>query len=504
MSGRTFRTVGRPGRAALARAVVEVRGAGPGELLEAFRGLPRGYWHRRDAWCAWAGSAARVVVPAGADLDVFAAVRRWADATAERLEPAVPSHRDAAETTRPRFHGGAVFDPARAGGASGNGRRTRPDRAWEGFGAAAFHLPAVELRAAGGRGTLAVTVERGADEDAASTRAAARRAADRVRARLERHGAAAGSGRERLYPGGRSAPPVARRVRRRPGPDRWAEIVAAALGEIRAGRLRKVVPARMVEVELGAEADPVVLAGRLRTGSPEAIPFLVEPTPGRAFVGAAPEIVAALDGGRFHATAVAGTVADSADPAERERLARRLLSSGKDRREHEVGVRDMRRALRSVTGVATVDEEPTVLGVQGVQHLLTNVTADVPRGTHVLELLGAMHPTAAVNGSPRAEAREFLRREEPFGRGWYAGPVGWFDTSGDGEFAPGLRSALLRGRRVRLFAGAGIVEGSTARDEWRETRLKLATVLDALGVDASDPAPGSAGAAAAALRGAER
>lgn len=507
MSGRTFRTVDRPGRPPLARAVVEAQGAEPGDLLRAFHGLPRGYWQRGDGWCAWAGSAARATVTA-ADLDGgFGAVRRWAESTADRLAPPRPSERRSGEPTRPRFHGGAAFDPARRTGAPGNGRGASPDRAWDGFGAAAFHLPSVELRESDGRRTLSVVLERGPAEDPGSARAAARRAAARVGARLRRPlGRAAASGRGRLpahAAHGGTAPPVARRVRRRPAPERWAEIVAAALEEIRAGRLRKVVPARTVEVELGAEADPVALTGRLRDGSPEAIPFLVEPTPGSAFVGAAPEIVAALDGDRFHATAVAGTVADSADPAERERLARRLLSSDKDRREHEVGVRDMRRALRSVAGVARVDEDPRVLGVQGMQHLLTNVTADVPGGTHVLDLLGAMHPTAAVNGSPRSAARAFLRREEPFARGWYAGPVGWFDTAGDGEFAPGLRSALVRGRSVRLFAGAGIVEGSAAGDEWRETGLKLATVLDALGVEAGDRAGASAATAAAAAPGVE-
>lgn len=470
----------------LARAVARVeRGSAEG-LLRAFPGLPRGFWERGGRWCAWGGSAARVAVPAARDGDRFRAVRRWAVGTAARLVGAGPDGRD--RGGRVRFHGAFAFDPRPGpGGGPGNGRGRAPTRVWADVPSTAFVLPAVELRGGDGDPVLAVTVEQAAGERSGAARSAARRALGRVRARVE--GAPARP--EKEGGPGRSPRDVApgagtelRSVRDRPGPARWTEIVETALREIRSGRLEKVVPARLVEVELADEPDPVALAGRLRAGNPAALPYLVEPSPGRAFVGAAPEIVAALDDGLFHATAVAGTAADSGDPGERERLARRLLSSRKDRREHEVGVRDMRRALKREAGVARVDREPRVLRLSGVQHLLTNVTADVPAGTHVLELLRAMHPTAAVNGAPRRAARDFLRREEPFDRGWYAGPVGWFDSAGDGEFAPGLRSALLRGRRVRMFAGAGIVAGSVPRREWRETGLKLRTVLEALGVDA--------------------
>jgi isochorismate synthase len=409
----------------------------------------------------------------------FRRVRRWADAASARLVGAGPDA-PGGVGRRARFHGAFAFDPRP--GAGGRPRGARP-AAWSGLPSTVFHLPTVELRGGDGRTELAVTVEQEAGEVAASAPSTARRALDRVRDRLAR----APAGRRGVGgPGGAgvAGEPGVRSVRERPGPGRWAEIVEAALEEIRSGRLEKVVPARLVEVGLADAPDPVELARRLRAGNPGAIPYLVEPAPGRAFVGAAPEIVAALDEGVFHATAVAGTAADSGDPGERDRLARDLLSSRKDRREHEVGVRDMRRALEREAGVARVDREPRVLRLRGVQHLLTNVTADVPPDAHVLDLLRAMHPTAAVNGAPRPAARRFLRREEPFDRGWYAGPVGWFDTAGDGEFAPGLRSALVRRRRVRMFAGAGIVAGSVPGDEWRETGLKLRTVLEALGADA--------------------
>ena len=98
----------------------------------------------------------------------------------------------------------------------------------------------------------------------------------------------------------------------------------------------------------------------------------------------------------------------------------------------------------------------------------------------MLDLLEVMHPTAAVSGYPREPAAAFLRERERFERGWYAGPVGWFDAEGEGAFAPALRCALLRGDRARLFAGAGLVEGSDPDREWEETALKLGPMLEIL------------------------
>ena len=229
--------------------------------------------------------------------------------------------------------------------------------------------------------------------------------------------------------------------------------------------------------------DPIEVLGALRRDNPGTFPFLFEPGPGPALLGAAPEIVASRADGRFRATAGAGPVPAGEGKEERERMARRLLECEKDRTEHEVGVRDMREALLSVADVAEVDAEPSVLRLRGMQHLCTHLSARVPEGLHVLELLEAMHPTAAVNGRPREAALRFLRRHEPFHRGWFAGPVGWFDAGGDGAFAPALRTGLLDGDRAVLFAGAGIVEGSRPEAEWEETSVKLLPFLRALGLD---------------------
>ncbi len=444
----------------------EVAGTAPGDFLRAFRGLPRGFWERGGRWAAWAGAVARASLPSDHD-GLARAVVRWR----RSLGPDVTG----------RCYGGCAFDPAvRKAEATGWGR-------WP---AALFVLPAVELRRTDDGFRLTARIR--APED--GRRKAAEAAADRALARLRRRAEeASGSGGPALS--------AVEAARRRPGREGWKALVEAALEAVQGGELEKVVPARLLELTAAAPLSPVDLLERLRADNPGTFPFLVEPVPGSALVGAAPEIVASRRGERFLATAVAGTVPEGEDEAETRRMARRLRESAKDRAEHQLTVRDMREALVSVAGEARVDREPDVLRLRGMQHLITRLTARMPDRPHVLELLEALHPTAAVNGFPREPARAFLRRREPFSRGWFAGPVGWFDHAGDGTFAPALRCALVEGRRIRLFAGAGIVRGSRPDDEWRETGMKLRPVLRALGL--SSEVEGEAGASVASAIGPE-
>jgi menaquinone-specific isochorismate synthase len=168
------------------------------------------------------------------------------------------------------------------------------------------------------------------------------------------------------------------------------------------------------------------------------------------------------------------------DPAERRALAARLLASEKDRAEHRWVVDEMVERLGEVATDIRAAETPHVLTLARIQHLETEIRARVPTDRHVLDMVEALHPTPAVCGVPRDAALELLQREEPFDRGWYAGPVGWFATDGDGHFVPALRTAVGDGRRWRLFAGAGIVDGSSAQGEWDETGIKFQPVLRAL------------------------
>jgi isochorismate synthase len=219
---------------------------------------------------------------------------------------------------------------------------------------------------------------------------------------------------------------------------------------------------------------------------------LFEPVPGSALVGAAPETVATLRDGVFHATAVAGSIRRGATPREQAELAAELLASDKDRAEQRFALDDMVARLGTVAHQIRADPQPHVLTLARIQHLETEIRASVPSDVGVLDLLRLLHPTPAVCGLPRDAAMAFLGEEEPFHRGWYAGPVGLFDAEGNGIFVPALRMGVSTGSGWRLFAGAGIVDGSVPALEWEETGIKFEPVLEALGASGATLTQGGA------------
>ena len=253
-----------------------------------------------------------------------------------------------------------------------------------------------------------------------------------------------------------------------------------ALAAIDEGRVSKVVLARTLDVVTGSPLDPIEVVHHLWTGNGSSHVFYFEPEDGRALLGAAPETVTTLSGGQFHATAVAGTVARGETASEQKQLAEQLLASEKEGVEQRIALEDMVARLGPLAEEIRAQPEPHVLTLARLQHLETEIWARLPEGTSALTVLEALHPTPAVCGLPRDAALEFLEEEEPFERGWYAGPVGWFDLDGNGVFVPALRCAVVRDLRWRLFAGAGIVEGSHPGLEWDETSIKFEPMLRAL------------------------
>jgi len=262
----------------------------------------------------------------------------------------------------------------------------------------------------------------------------------------------------------------------------WERAVRAALEEIEAGRLEKVVLARCREIEVPRAWNLLTVYKAMRETYPSSFRFLLTDGRGSAFLGASPERLVSLRGGRVEAEAVAGT-ARAAIPADRDPEGARaasLLADPKERREHEVVLREVLSALTPCCSGVAAEPEPSVQTHRHLLHLRTRVTADAEPGTHVLDLVSRLHPTPAVAGLPRAAALEFIREWEPRERGWYAGPIGWFDSGGNGDFTVGLRSALVRGNRALLFGGAGIVAGSDPAREWGECEAKMESMLDAL------------------------
>lgn len=415
----------------------------------------RGFWARGDRWVAHRGVAAEIVIDgvSSAD-DRFADVARRARALAENPVLAPGTTR----APRVRFYGGFSFRDGHVA-----------EGAWAGFARARFVVPELELEGDG--------------SGDAWLRARARAEPGREDDTLERLRHLAEAARAELTSSGEASPREDRAVRGEVATGeraRWEEAVEACLAAIRGGRISKAVLARTLSVTLDRRIDPVDVVLHLWLANRGSHVFLFEPEPEAALVGAAPETVATLRDGVFHATAVAGSIRRGRSPREQGELAAKLLASDKDRAEQRIALDDMIARLSTVAHQIRSDPQPHVLTLARIQHLETEIRASVPPGVGVLDLLRILHPTPAVCGLPRDAALDVLAAGEPFERGWYAGPVGWFDAEGNGVFAPALRTGVARGNQWSLFAGAGIVEGSVPASEWEETRIKFEPMLEAL------------------------
>ncbi len=258
----------------------------------------------------------------------------------------------------------------------------------------------------------------------------------------------------------------------------WRRAVGAALAAIGKGSLAKVVLCRAVEVVGEGDFSAFGLLERLRQAGGYTTLFLMELGGGKTFVGATPEMLLQF---RYHtdrlylqSDALAGSSA----------LGDTLLASGKDLAEHQIVVDSIVTAYKRVGASVGQIPLPRLLPLNHIQHLYTPIWGEwqTKAWQDVFQLLDLLHPTAAVGGKPRENALAFIRQFESWNREGYAAPIGWFNTAGEGEFAVAIRSGYVEGNRVRMFAGAGIVEDSQIDREWEETNLKLQGMLKALGL----------------------
>jgi menaquinone-specific isochorismate synthase len=397
--------------------------------------------------------------------------------TAARI-PVGPRIERAAEAAAALLAGAEVDDPAGAGlGPVAVGALPfSPDAPGE------LHVPALLLRRdpAGATWVTATAPAPAAPPPATELLARLRDLTAREGARVADRPEA----RDALRPEGRPAEgdaaggwPAARRLDRPDGRlQAWRASVALALEAIAAGRLDKVVLAREALVEAERPFPRAALLRRLRDrAGAEAFVYA-----SGGLVGASPELLVSRRGRVATSRPMAGTVPRGATAeAEASGLAR-LTGSDKEAVEHRLVVDAVTEGLAKVADRVEV-APPEVVRLATVAHLATEVTAELTEPLpSALELAGLLHPTPAVGGCPRDAAMAAIAALEPFDRGRYAGPVGWVDAAGDGEWAVALRCAALDGRRARLLAGAGIVPGSDPDDEWAETEHKLAAMLEVL------------------------
>jgi menaquinone-specific isochorismate synthase len=256
--------------------------------------------------------------------------------------------------------------------------------------------------------------------------------------------------------------------------------VTQALQEIARGDYHKVVLARAQRLTTTEEFHPLGVLNHLRQRFPGCYAYSIANGRGQSFIGASPERLVRVAGGRMHTEALAGSAPRGESASEDAALARGLLQSEKDLREHGLVRDSIARRLADLGLHLEHAGQPRVLGLANVQHLHLPISATLPAGVHILDLVERLHPTPAVGGSPREPAVAALARLEPFARGLYAGPQGWVDHRGGGEFLVGIRSALIDGHRAMVYAGAGIVAGSVPEKEFAETELKFKALIEAL------------------------
>lgn len=355
----------------------------------------------------------------------------------------VPRILESSQLAHPHFFGGARF-------ATGGTR----DAAWDAFGGWQFVLPRYLVAITGAEVVASVNllIEPGLSEQAIDARLTAGLA---YQARNDTFDAVS---RERD----------------------WCGAVQTALREIAAGSYEKVVLARMVALHRPGGIDEGEVLSRLVSQYPQCFAFKMRTKDG-AWTGATPELLCRVQQGRVSTVAMAGSKPRGADRNEDDLLAGQLMGESKERHEHALVVQALQENLSPFCTELTMPNAPEVLRLPNIQHLRTAIEGRLRSATSVLDVAAVLHPSPAVGGWPRPEALAAIERLEGIDRGWYGGPIGRVDLDGNGEFAVGLRSALLRAYDAQLYAGAGIVSGSNLERETAETETKLRPLREAIG-----------------------
>jgi len=429
--------------------------ADPGDLADHLPGTGALAWiHHGDGLIGW-GEAARLTLPAGQDR--FTAAEKWLRAL---LDGARVTDQVGLPGCGPVAFGSFTFDATSDG--------------------SILVLPQAVLGRRDGRAWLS-TVTGGAARQPGPGPAGLTAPAGLA---LPARGAAP-AGPARTAP----APATPGEIRWHDGSltaPQWQRAVGAAVARIRAGGLRKVVLARDLHASAPAPIDQRVLLGRLAARYPDCYTFACG-----GLAGATPELLIKRQGRQISSLVLAGTAPRSNDPGQDAALGAALLASAKDAEEHEYAAAGVRESLAPLCGQLTVASRPALLRLANVQHLATAVSGRLSARGHdgtgrastvpsVLALANALHPTAAVCGTPTEAAMELIRELEGMDRGRYAGPVGWVDSAGNGEWGIALRCAELDGARARLFAGCGIVADSDPAAELAEAQTKFRPMQFAL------------------------
>jgi menaquinone-specific isochorismate synthase len=263
-------------------------------------------------------------------------------------------------------------------------------------------------------------------------------------------------------------------------PETWRDdVVGETVRRIKQGNFSKAVMAREFRVHATQTIDTTVVLDRLLERFPTANIFAVD-----GFLGATPELLVGRLGRTVRAHPLAGTAPHADDPKVDAALVAELLASTKNQHEHRITIDWLLNNLLPFCSFVDAEPEPGIMSLANVHHLATRVEGQLSQpAASILDLVAALHPTPAVGGDPQAVALQVIAELEGADRGRYAGPVGWVDAQGNGEFGVGIRSAQVEGSVATMFAGVGVVAASDPASELAETEAKAQALLWALGVN---------------------
>lgn len=267
-----------------------------------------------------------------------------------------------------------------------------------------------------------------------------------------------------------------------PGQNTFMDMVARGAELTATPDVDKIVLSRLIDIAADAHLDSGVLLERLIAQNPASFNFHVPLAEGAVLLGASPELLLRKDGEHFSSQPLAGSARRQPDDMLDREAGNRLLASEKDRREHELVTQAMKAMLAPRSRALSLPDFPQLVTTPTLWHLATPIEGTALPNENALTLACLLHPTPALSGFPHLVAKKLIAELEPFDRELFGGIVGWCDDEGNGEWVVTIRCASLHENRVRLFAGAGIIPASSPAAEWRETGVKLSTMLNVFGL----------------------
>nr|WP_233132591.1 isochorismate synthase [Paraferrimonas haliotis] len=419
------------------------------QLSEAFTGvpplawlacqtqLPKVYWQSRghNEECAAIGECRQYVFTG--------------PVSPEQLDAVYQELRNQSHGQDTRYYGGCAFDLSVP--------------SWDDFGRARFVLPRLEVRRNGQEYRLLLNLD-GLTNDWSHELKQASQAINQIQP-------------ARPLPAPKKYPLLGRSDL--PNYSRWCELVAQVTHPEFVSNTPKVVLSRISQLQLAEAVDPWSLLALWQGRNPNSYQFAFQFADNNCFISCSPERLFKRRINELSTEALAGTTTRGNSDEEDKALAEALLKDSKNSHENQLVAQHIIDSLTPLSQYIGADETPSLFKLNRIQHLHRSITAEIKPQVNDLQLLLALHPTPAVGGLPRASAMSYIRQQEGYRRGWYAGACGYFGKD-HSEFSVAIRSALIANSKISLFAGAGIVQGSNADAEWNELENKLATILSLL------------------------